>query len=160
MLGFFKKNKSIDIYAPAAGETLNIEAVPDELFAGKMIGDGIAMNPTSNIILSPCDGKILQIFPTNHAIGIKTKEGIEILIHIGIDTVELKGAGFKRLIEPGASVSAGDRLVEIDIDYIKRNAKSIITPIIITNMDAVKGIEKFEATDVKEKDVIMKVDLK
>ena len=98
MFNFFKK-KDIELYAPLTGNAVPLTDVPDPVFAEKMVGDGIAILPTSNQVLAPCDGKVVQIFPTNHAVGIEAEGGVDLLIHVGIDTVELKGEGFKRLVE-------------------------------------------------------------
>lgn len=142
MLKFFKKNKTLELASPITGNILPIEEVPDKVFADKMIGDGLAIEPKKGKILSPVDGTIVTIFPTNHAIGLQSKEGLEILIHIGLDTVELKGEGFNRILQEGEVVKKGDLLMEFDIEKIKEAKKSTITPIIITNMDKVKEIRK------------------
>ena len=142
MFKFFKKNKTIELLAPITGSILAIEQVPDKVFSEKMIGDGVAIEPKGGKIVSPVDGTVVTIFPTNHAIGLVTKEGLEILIHIGLDTVELNGLGFNRLIEKDSKVKKGDPLMEFNPELIKENGKSIITPILITNMDMVKSIKK------------------
>lgn len=157
MLNLFKKEINIKLLAPMTGEIIELENVPDEVFASKMIGEGLAINPSDNEILSPCDGKIVQLFPTKHAIGIETKEGLEILIHIGIDTVVLNGNGFKSFVSQGDRVFAGDKLLEIDLDYISKNAKSTITPILITNMDKVKELSISKGNVKKNKDTIMEI---
>lgn len=141
MFGLFKKNKKIDIYSPVTGRAVPITKVPDEVFSSKMVGDGMAFEPDEGILYSPIDGEIVQVFPTNHAVGIKTKDGLEILLHIGIDTVIMKGEGFERFVNAGDKVSAGQKLVEFDLDLIKKMAKSVITPLIITNMDMVDKIK-------------------
>ncbi|SHK08167.1 PTS sugar transporter subunit IIA [Tepidibacter formicigenes] len=142
MFSFFVKNKELIIKAPFDGEIVDITKVNDEAFSSKMLGDGVAVIPSNNIAVAPCDGTITQIFPTNHAFGITTKEGIEILVHIGIDTVSLKGEGFKRLIEVGSKVKKGTPIIEVDLEYIKKYEKDTITPIIITNMDNVESMDK------------------
>ena len=142
MFGIFKKNQSLELTSPIDGDVIDITEVPDDVFAQKMLGDGLAVKPSSNIVVAPCDGKIMQVFPTKHAIGIETKSGIEILLHIGLETVALKGKGFQILISEGDTVKKGEKLVELDLDYIKENAKSLTTPIVITNMDKVEKIEK------------------
>ncbi|MFD3158039.1 PTS glucose transporter subunit IIA [Haloimpatiens sp. FM7330] len=143
MFNFLKrKNTEITLKAPCEGEIVDITKVNDEMFAQKLIGDGIAVIPSSNKIVAPCDGKIVQIFPTNHAFGITTKEGLEVLVHIGIDTVKLEGKGFKRIVEPETNVKKGDTIVEIDIDYIKSMGKDTITCLVITNMEKVKNMDK------------------
>ncbi len=101
MFKFLKKNKEIELISPMTGDIIPLEEVPDPVFSEKMMGDGIAIEPSEGKVLSPIDGKIATIFPTNHAIGLVNKEGLEILIHIGIDTVELKGEGFTRIAEEG-----------------------------------------------------------
>lgn len=132
------------IKSPARGKRIDLKDVPDALFANKMIGDGFAVYPESKEICSPVDGKIVHIFDTNHAVGLKTDDGLEVLVHIGIDTVKLKGKGFKRIASIGQKVKAGDILIECDLEYIKENAKSLITPVVITNMDQVQKIEQIE----------------
>lgn len=142
MFGLFKKSKNVELMAPISGKIIDITDVPDEVFSQKMVGDGIAIEPTCGLVVSPCNGKVVQVFSTNHAIGIQTKEGLDILIHLGIDTVELKGEGFRRLTETGKEVKIGDVLMEMDIDKIKSLGKHTITPLIITNPEKAKSIEK------------------
>lgn len=142
MFDFFSKNKILSIQAPFKGEVVDITEVNDQVFSEKILGDGVAVKPVNNIAVAPCDGKITQIFPTNHAFGITTDNGLEILVHIGLDTVNLKGKGFKRLVEVGIEVKKGTPIMEIDLDYIKQSGKDTITPIVITNMDKVKSMDK------------------
>ncbi|MFC5712478.1 glucose-specific PTS transporter subunit IIBC [Thalassorhabdus alkalitolerans] len=123
-----------ELFSPASGEILDISEVPDEVFAGKMMGDGFAINPSENIFVSPVDGTIINVFPTKHAIGIKSENGLEILLHIGIDTVNMKGEGFEVFVEEGEKVKAGQPLVKADLDLIERKAKSAITPLVFTNL--------------------------
>jgi PTS system glucose-specific IIA component len=141
MFGVFSKKKE-KIYPPCLGRVIALSDVPDAVFSQKMVGDGVAIMPESNVICSPCEGRIVQIFPTGHAIGIETVLGFELLIHIGIDTVELKGEGFKRIASVGDCVKVGDPLVEVDLAYVESCGKSICTPIIITNMELVDVIER------------------
>lgn len=157
MLSIFKKTKIVKLYAPMSGEIVNLGDVPDPVFAGKMVGDGVAIKPTDGEVLSPCDGKIVQLFPTRHALGIETKEGLEILIHVGLETVSLNGAGFKSFVSEGDTVSTGDKLLEVDLEFIEKNAKSIITPILITNMDKVKEINVSNGVVKKNKDKILEI---
>lgn len=137
--GLFKK--SVQLSAPMVGQVIKLEEVPDAVFSGKMVGDGFAIKPTSGQVLSPVDGQIVQIFPTKHALGIKTKEGLEILIHVGIDTVELKGQGFNAFVEKGDNVKSGDLLLEVNLDYISEQGKSTVTPIVLTNPKSYKSLE-------------------
>ncbi|MGF7058919.1 PTS sugar transporter subunit IIA [Brassicibacter mesophilus] len=160
MLNIFKKNSVIDIISPLTGEAIDISQVSDQVFSQKMLGDGIAIDPTDGNVVSPCNGKVIQVFPTNHAIGIETKEGIEILIHLGLDTVELKGKGFKRLVNEGDKVKTGDKLIEMDMAYLKDNAKSLITPVVITNGDKVESMEKLLGNVVHGESLVMKINRK
>lgn len=138
MFDFLNKFKNIDLYSPMTGEAVDLSQVPDPIFAEKMVGDGVAIIPTENVVVAPCDGKVVQIFPTNHAIGIESNSGLDLLIHIGIDTVELKGDGFKRLVEEGATIRKGDPILEVDIERVKELGKPLISPFIITNTDKVE----------------------
>lgn len=120
--------------APISGELLPITEVPDPVFSGKMMGDGFAIKPNDGTVVSPVNGKIINVFPTKHAIGITADDGREILIHFGIDTVKLNGEGFEAFVAEGDSVKAGQTLLKVDLDYIANNATSTITPIIFTNL--------------------------
>jgi PTS system glucose-specific IIA component len=161
MFNIFKKQNSIVIYAPMSGKTIDLTQLKDPVFAEKMVGDGIAIKPSENTVLSPVKGTIIQVFPTKHAVGIKTNEGLEILIHLGIDTVELKGEGFKAFVKAGDEVNIGDKLLEMDLDIIQQKGKYIDTPVLITNMDIVKELEIKNRNDViAGKDIIMEIKLK
>ena len=124
------------ILAPISGKLLPLSEVPDDVFAQKMIGDGVAIEPNaSGTMLAPASGRLEKVFETNHAFSIVTPEGIEIFVHFGMDTVQLEGKGFERLAEEGTVVKAGDPLIKYDYDFLKANAKSIITPVIISNFE-------------------------
>lgn len=123
-----------DFAMPVDGDIIPLADVPDEVFAQGMMGPGFAVVPAGNTIHSPVDGKIVSIFPTKHAIGIEADTGVEVLIHFGLDTVHLKGEGFDLLVKDGQLVQRGDALLKVDIDYVKANAPSIVTPIIFTNL--------------------------
>ena len=138
-----KASGIINIVAPMSGEIVNIEDVPDVVFAEKIVGDGLAINPTGNLIVAPADGVIGKIFETNHAFSIDSDDGIELFVHFGIDTVELKGLGFKRLAQEGQKVKKGDAIIEFDLPLLKEKAKSILTPVVISNMDQIKTLTKF-----------------
>ena len=126
------------------GELLDITKVPDEVFSTKMMGDGFAIKSNDGIIVSPVDGKIGVVFETKHAIIIESTEGKEILIHLGIDTVNLKGEGFEVFVNVGDEVKAGDRLVKMDVEFIEANAKSSISPVIFTNLESNESIKVIE----------------
>lgn len=142
---FGKDNKKTEetIVAPLSGKVVNLEEVPDPVFSQKMMGDGIAIEPTEGKVVSPVAGEIVQLFPTKHAIGLKTDSGLEVLVHIGLETVGMEGEGFESHISSGDKVNVGDELITFDMDLVKEKAKSIITPIILTN-----GDEKVEGTEV------------
>lgn len=129
------------LHAPMKGKVVPLEEVPDPVFSQKVIGDGFAIIPSSGLVCSPCKGRLIQIFPTNHAIMIESSEGLELIIHLGIDTVELKGKGFKRLVEPDRIVGVGQPLVEMDLKYITNQNKPIISPVIITGTEQVSHME-------------------
>lgn len=157
----FSKEKEIIIKSPFTGKVIPIEKVPDAVFSQKMMGEGIAVEPSEGIALAPISGEIAVLFPYGHAFGIKTEEGLELLIHIGIDTVELKGAGFKKLAKQGDKVKAGDKLIEFDLNFIKEKSPSVISPIVIVNVQAVKKINKPNQQEVKAGiDEILKVVMK
>ncbi|RDW17367.1 PTS glucose transporter subunit IICBA [Oceanobacillus arenosus] len=120
--------------SPVTGEIKPISEVPDPVFSGKMMGDGFAIAPTHGTIVSPVDGKIVNLFPTKHAIGIESDAGREILIHVGIDTVKLEGKGFEALVVQDDRVVKGQPILNVDLDYVKEHAPSIITPIVFTNL--------------------------
>ena len=157
MFNLFNKDKSISISAPMTGDLIEITQVEDEVFSEKMVGDGVAIEPREGIVVSPVQGRIVQIFPTNHAIGIETEDGLEVLIHIGLDTVELKGKGFTSYVKVGDRVEVGDKLLEVDLDFIKKSGRSTISPIIITNMDIVKNISTKIGNVIRGKDSIMNI---
>ncbi|MBS4206638.1 PTS glucose transporter subunit IIA [Bacillus sp. FJAT-50079] len=154
MLSFLKKNKKMEIKAPIVGTAVPLSEVPDEVFASKMMGDGMAFEPTENGLYAPIDGEIVQVFPTLHAVGIKADNGVEILLHIGIDTVNLSGEGFESFVNAGDKVTAGQKLITFDIDLIKEKAKSVITPLIFTNMDKVSDIEYNYGATTKDTTVL------
>ncbi|KEI13057.1 PTS glucose transporter subunit IIA [Clostridium novyi B str. ATCC 27606] len=132
--------KNVDIINPIEGEIINITEVPDEVFSEKALGDGFAIKPKEGKVISPIDGEIAVVFPTKHAIAIKGDNDLELLVHIGIDTVNLNGEGFTTHISQGDKVKKGDLIITFDKKTIESKAKSSITPIVITNMDIVDKI--------------------
>ncbi|WP_099159865.1 N-acetylglucosamine-specific PTS transporter subunit IIBC [Virgibacillus ndiopensis] len=125
---------SDDFVMPVKGEIFSITDVPDQVFSQKMMGDGFAVDPEDGTFVSPVDGEILNVFPTKHAVGIRSEQGYEILVHIGLDTVKLEGQGFDVYVKEGDNVKKGDTLVKVDLHYIKENADSTISPIVFTNL--------------------------
>ena len=123
------------LVSPITGDVVTLEQVPDEAFASKAVGDGIAVKPTSNIVVAPAAGTVVKIFNTNHAFCLETNNGAEIVVHMGIDTVALEGKGFKRLVEEGTDVKAGEPILEMDLDFLNANARSMISPVVCSNSD-------------------------
>lgn len=123
------------LVSPITGDVVALEQVPDEAFASKAVGDGIAVKPTSNIVVAPAAGTVVKIFNTNHAFCLETNNGAEIVVHMGIDTVALEGKGFKRLVEEGTDVKAGEPILEMDLDFLNANARSMISPVACSNSD-------------------------
>ncbi len=155
MFGFLKR-KVRDVLSPVDGQIVALESVPDEVFSQKMVGDGVAVIPVSNLFTAPIDGVVSKIFSTNHAYSIKSSKDLEVMVHIGLETVALEGKGFTRVAQEGDDVKAGDVIIEVDLAYIRDHAKDIITPIIISDGSDVKTIEKNLAI-VKSQDKIMEV---
>lgn len=142
------------------GEILELSAVPDEVFSTKLMGDGFAIDSNDGKIYSPVDGTVEVIFPTKHAIIIKSVGGKEVLIHLGIETVKLEGKGFDIFVEVGQNVKAGDKLADMDLEYIKNNATSTISPVIFTNLESDKGVDikvgKVKAKEANRINIIKK----
>ena len=155
MFGFLKR-KTREIKSPVDGQVVALESVDDEVFSQKMAGDGVAILPMSDIFTAPIDGVISKIFSTNHAYSIRSAKDLEVMVHIGLDTVALEGKGFKRLKEEGDEVKSGDAVIRVDLSYLKAHAKDIITPVIISDESDVKQINK-KLVIVKSQDVIMEV---
>ncbi|SEA04596.1 PTS system, N-acetylglucosamine-specific IIC component [Thalassobacillus cyri] len=137
-----------DIVSPAKGKLMNLSEVPDEVFAQKMMGEGFAIDPADGLFVSPVDGEIINVFPTKHAIGIKADSGHEILVHVGLDTVKLQGEGFEVFVTEGQRVKMGDKLLHADLDYLKANVPSTISPIVFTNLNEGEKVSVTEAKDV------------
>lgn len=147
----FRKKEEVQdvtIYAPTNGELVPLEEVPDPVFSQKMMGDGIAIKPSNEIVVAPVQGKVIQLFHTKHAIGIQAANGAEILIHIGLDTVNLDGEGFRAHVQEGDTVNQGDKLITFDREVIKEKAKSTIIPVIITNTDEMREISSNDKSKV------------
>ncbi|PTX60349.1 PTS system D-glucose-specific IIA component (Glc family) /PTS system D-glucose-specific IIB component (Glc family) /PTS system D-glucose-specific IIC component (Glc family) [Melghirimyces profundicolus] len=138
-----------ELAAPMSGKILPITEVPDQVFSGKMMGDGFAIEPTDGTVVSPVDGKVVNVFPTKHAIGLESKNGMEVLVHIGIDTVKLEGKGFEQLVEQDAEVKKGQALLKVDLDYIRKNAPSTVTPVVLTNLAEGEKVKLLKEGNVK-----------
>lgn len=155
MFNFFKKQPQV-MLAPLSGRAIPLAEVPDVVFAQKTVGDGAAIaDVTGEIVCAPVAGKLSLIFRTNHAFAVSTKEGMEVLVHVGMDTVQLNGQGFERLVEEGEEVQAGQPVLRIQPEVITAAGYSLVTPVVITTMDAVKSIELTKNTAVTAgKDVL------
>jgi len=158
MFGLFKAKKQI-ILSPIDGDVVDLENVPDEVFSAKLAGDGLAIIPRSNTFVAPVAGVLTKIFSTNHAFSIQTKSGLEVLVHIGLDTVELNGEGFKRLVEEGETVTVGEPIINADIEFIKSKGKDIVTPIIF-NHDKETSLFRYNTRTVREGESLMEVTFK
>ncbi|UGA39755.1 PTS glucose transporter subunit IIA [Chromobacterium haemolyticum] len=127
---------TLELLAPFDGPSVPLSRAPDPVFAGLMMGDGLAIEPMSGTLLAPCDGVVAQLARTGHALTLRAANGAEVLIHIGIDTVKLEGEGFKPLIKAGDAVSQGQPLIEVDLDAVARRAPSLLTMVVIANGEA------------------------
>lgn len=136
----------IEIFAPLSGQIVPIEDVPDVVFAEKVVGDGVAIEPTGNQMVAPCDGTIGKISETNHAFSLESDSGIELLIHLGVDPVDATGEGFRRIAAEGHTVKKGDVVIEFDLPLLREKARSTLSPIIVGNMDQIQSLIKQTGT--------------
>ena len=119
------------LLAPVSGPMLPLESVPDPVFAGKLAGDGVAIDPVSSTLLAPCDAEVLSVHPSGHAVTLRAAGGVELILHIGLDTVTLKGEGFSPLRRGGDAVRAGEPLIAFQADYVAMHAPSLLTEVIV-----------------------------
>lgn len=138
---------------------LPLDDVPDPVFAGRLAGDGIAVEATTGVLLSPAEGRIVHVFPGGHALGLITPEGLELLIHIGIDTVALKGEGFHITVKEGDSVAAGAVLGRFDPGRIAAHGKSLISPVLITNRERIRGLTPLATAQVAAGEPLLRIEL-
>ncbi|MFG6147730.1 N-acetylglucosamine-specific PTS transporter subunit IIBC [Halobacillus sp. B23F22_1] len=131
----FRNLSEHEFTMPIKGKVMALEEVPDEVFAQGMMGPGFAIDPKGETFNSPINGRVVQVFPTKHAFGLEMDNGLEMLVHVGLDTVKLNGEGFETLVEAGQSIKQGDPLLRIDLEYVKSKAPSVVTPIIFTNLE-------------------------
>ena len=137
LYGKQNKNEILEFVSPVEGKVMELSEVEDKVFSQGIMGNGFAVELTSGTVRAPFSGEVTVVFPTEHAIGMKRADGLEVLIHIGMDTVELNGKGFSLKVKQGDYVSAGDVLVEVDLDYIKSEGKSLVSPVVFPNGQAV-----------------------
>lgn len=140
---FHKQKTDGIIVAPQTGKIVSLAEVPDDVFSGKILGDGIGIVPSEDKVLAPISGKVVQIADTLHAICIEGDDGIEILIHLGLETVKRKGKGFTCHVKAGQHVSAGDLLMDMDVKEMEQAGYNVVSPCIITNMDQVKSLTTY-----------------
>ncbi|GLX69410.1 PTS sugar transporter subunit IIA [Paenibacillus glycanilyticus] len=143
MKWFGKKSNSVSVSAPLSGKLVPLSEVPDEAFAQGLMGEGVAIEPEDGRVVAPFDGVVSHLIDTHHALIIEHSSGLQLLIHVGINTVALNGDGFKALVSTGDSFKAGQTLLECDLDKIRNAGYPVITPIIVANED---GAEKVECT--------------
>ena len=153
------KGVTEDVYSVADGQVINIEDVKDPVFSQKMMGDGFAVEPDNGNIVSPVAGKVASIFPTKHAIGLETDNGLEVLVHIGLDTVSLEGKPFEVKVTEGQTVAAGDLLVEADLAAIREAGRETTTVVVFTNPDAIKSVKVEHTGKLAAKAPVAKVEL-
>lgn len=141
-MGLFHKKapEKHSIMAQQTGRVIPLEEVKDPVFSQKVLGDGIAILPENGDVFAPMSGKIVQIADTLHAVCIAGDDGVELLIHLGLDTVELKGQGFTCFVKEGQHVSVGDRVIKMDLEFIRQHGLETVSPCIITNLDRVKDL--------------------
>ena len=138
-----------------SGRLLPLDDVPDKTFAGRIMGEGFAIDPTEGTVVAPLDGTVVALLSSKHAIGIIGDNGAEILVHVGIDTVTLDGAPFVAHVAQGDRVRAGQLLVEADLEAIRAAGLSPITPVVVTNSDGFEGFELADGTDISAGDEVL-----
>lgn len=147
MFNFLEKimkhsNKDVEgLTAPIDGRVIGLSEVEDEVFSQGLVGDGVAIESTGNIIKAPADGELKAIVETNHAFAMTLDNGLDVLVHIGIDTVKLKGEGFKKLVKVGERIKNGQPIIEISREIIEGKGYSLVTPVLVTNMEVLDGID-------------------
>ena len=156
----FKKKRALEFRAPISGAVVPLDQVPDPVFAGRMVGDGVAIDPTEGVVYAPCDGVVAALFSTFHAVGLRTDEGVELLIHVGIDTVAMKGEGFSSAVKMGDRVVQGQELLRFDLDLVRAQAPSTFSPVVLTSMPMVERFQAAEGPVTAGKDVLRSVTLK
>ncbi|MDQ6827301.1 MAG: phosphoenolpyruvate--protein phosphotransferase [Gemmatimonadota bacterium] len=149
---------SLTMLAPLSGIVVPLDRVPDPAFAQRMVGDGMAIDPLSDRVLAPCDARVMQVHRANHAVTLSAL-GLEIIIHVGLDTVMMKGEGFTPLVRVGDEVRAGDPLLAFDADLVARRARSLVTLVLVTNVDRIASIEPGEGSVTAGQDVLMRIHL-
>ena len=151
--------KSILVGSPVKGVAADLSKVPDEAFAGRLMGDGAAVTPTDPIVCAPEDGEVIFVFDTKHAVGFSMDNGISVLIHMGVDTVKLEGKGFEVLTEQGAKVKKGDPLLKLDLEYLNANAPSMMSPVLCTELTDNQKIRLLKEGEIEKGENLFAVDI-
>ncbi|MBO5458816.1 MAG: PTS glucose transporter subunit IIA, partial [Lachnospira sp.] len=151
--------ESVIIASPMNGIAANLAAVPDETFASKMVGDGAAVTPQDEFVYAPADGEVAFIFDTKHALGMVTDSGINLMLHIGIDTVKLNGNGFEVFVESGQRVKQGELMLKIDLEYLKEHAPSVITPVLCTELKDNQKVRLLKEGSIRAGEALIAVDI-
>ncbi len=151
--------RTLTLKAPLSGYLVPIERVPDPVFSQKMVGDGIALDPVSQSLVAPCDGEVIMLHPANHALTLATADGLELLMHVGLDTINLKGQGFTPRVKNGDKVKTGDPLIDFDADYIATHAKSLLTMIVVSNPEQVAAFKPCVGVVAAGQDPILELEL-
>lgn len=147
----------LTLRAPLRGWCSPLEETPDEVFAQRLLGDGVAIDPTGDTLHAPCDGEVISVAASRHAVAVRADNGAEILLHVGIDTVALAGQGFETLVQAGMRVQRGQPLLKFDLDILARGAKSLVTPVLITNGDRFAVSASYVGRSVDIEDVVLEV---
>jgi phosphoenolpyruvate-protein phosphotransferase len=150
---------TVHLRAPLSGVLVPIDRVPDPVFAQKMVGDGVSIDPVTSTLRAPCPGRVIQLHSAAHAVTLETEQGLEVLMHVGLDTVNLKGQGFTARAKVGDYVRAGDPLIDFDADYVATHAKSLLTQIVITTLDRVASLKPAAGSVKAGEDTILEVTL-
>lgn len=153
---FGKKKKKYELVSPVTGRAIPITEIDDPVFKDKVLGDGVALIPVEDDIYAPCNGKIVQVAHTYHAICIESEDGLELLLHLGMDTVKLEGEGFTCHVKTDQSISKGDKLITMNRAFVQEKGYKIDSPFIITNLDAVKDLEFVTGDVVHGESPVMK----
>ena len=162
MFGFLKK-KQDDGYmlgSPAKGKAVDLKEVNDPTFNSGMRGQGVAVIPSEGKICAPADGEIAMVFDTLHAVSLNASNGAEILVHVGLDTVNLKGKGFKAHVQAGDKVKKGDLMLEADLEFLKGEGYDIITPVLVCNTDDYASVEGISGKEVEPGDDVVRIKAK
>ncbi len=154
---FFIVMAQVTLFSPLSGQVWPLESIPDPVFAQKLVGDGVSIDPTDSVLIAPCDGEVVARHPAGHAVTLRTTEGLEVLMHVGIDTVLLRGEGFQPKVKLGDQVTAGTPLIEFDLDHLATHAKSLLTQVVIANSDRVTSWERASGQVTAGRDTLLSV---